>query len=563
MARFDFPQSRRSLVFSVAAIVTLIASGCAPQTPATPPPAEKQPPPAATASAKSPAADTSKTVASPTQPAATKSARTDLVVATLFKITTLDPMIDSVPYSEIKLLMDPLISLSPEMKPEPGLVTEWKLVDPTTWELKLRQNVKFHNGDPFTAQDVKFNFDRILNPDTKSRQVPVYYSKVKDTVVVDDFTIRITSKEPWPGMLEAISFMRVAPAKYFQQVGAEAFAQKPVGTGPYKFVEWVKDSYVTLEANNDYWRGAPKIKRVTFRSVVEAPTRLAQLLTGEVDLIDKVPPPDADTVKNNPSLQLQTVRSMNQMFIGLNTFEKPFDDVRVRQAMNYAVNWDEIIQYVLNGYAYRNASSVGALTQGYDPNLKPYPYDPAKAKQLLAQAGYSDGFETTLDGPIGRYNADKEVAEAIVGQLARVGVRVKYNGSEFNAFFTRFLSDAQLPMDNGARGKASAIKGMYLLGCANTVGGDFDLCNRLYFHSKVRAIYFNTPRLDEMLDAVSSEANREARIQKAQETLKVIQQEAPWVFGYDDAALYGLKKGLTWTPRPDDFIDVYTASWQQ
>jgi peptide/nickel transport system substrate-binding protein len=567
---FDFRRSRMLARSAPVLIAALTLAACSPGGPATPPPAAKQPPPAATAApaaakpseaAKTAAETKSTEAAKPAAQAPAKTGRTDLIVASVFKPTTLDPMIDSVPYGEIRMIMDPLVFLTPDMKIQPGLATEWKMVEPATWELKLRQDVKFHNGDPFTAADVKFNVDRTLDPDTKSRQVPVYYPKIDGATVVDDYTVRIHTKGPWPATMEGLTWMRIAPAKYFQEVGAEAFSLKPMGSGPYKFVEWIKDSHITLEANDQYWRGAPPMKKVTYRHVLDGPTRMAQLLAGEVDLIDKVPPSDAATIKDNANLDLLVNRSMNQLVLGMNTFAKPFDDVRVRQAMNYAVNIDEIIQRVLSGYAYRNPSSVGSLTQGYDANLKPYPYDSEKAKQLLTEAGYPNGFETTFDGTIGRYIADKEVAEAVIGQLARVGVRVKYNGAEFNTFFTRYLSDASLPMGDGVRAKASPVQGFYMFGCANFVGGDFEFCNRLHFHSKQRGIYYNTPRVDQILDEISTELNREVRLQKAAEAQKIIQEEAPWIFTYDDAALFGIKKGLTWTPRPDEFIDVYSAHW--
>ncbi len=490
------------------------------------------------------------------------SQRTDIVAASSFIPTTLDPTIDSTPYTEIKLMMDPLFALSPEMKIEPGLATAWKTIDNTTWELTLRPGVKFHNGDPFTAADVKFNFDRILDPATKSRQPSAYYALVKDTQVVDDLTLRILTKAPWPTLPESVSYMRVAPAKYFKEVGADAFAQKPVGTGPYKFVEWVKGSHVKLEANESYWGGAPKIKRATLLHVPEAVTRVSQLLSGEVDLVHKVPPADAARVRSRSELELTTARSMNAIIIGMNSFAKPFNDVRVRRALNYAVNWDEIISKVLSGFAYRNASSIGASTFGYDPSLKPYPYDPAKAKQLLAEAGYPNGFDTTFDGPVGWYNQDKEIAEAIAGDLAKVGVRARSVGTEFQAHVTKFLGDATLPMGDGQRARASALQGLYMFGCANGVGGAFDFCNRLHLHSKVRGIYYNKPELDALLDKASETLDPASRLRQDQEILKYIQDEAPWIFAYDDAVLFGMKKGLKFTPRPDDFVDIARMSWQ-
>ena len=521
-ARADGSWSKRSTRIALVAVVLLLIGACAPAGPTT----------------------------------ATK---TDLVVATAFIPTTLDPMIDGVAASETKLLMDGIFAQTADMKIVPGLATEWKLVNDTTWEFKLRSGVKFHNGDSFTAADVKFNFDRILDPKTQSRQVPTWYPQVASAQVVDDLTLRIVTKIPWPALPHLVQFMRVAPAKYFQAVGAEGFVQKPIGSGPYKFVEWVKDSHLTLEANDSYWAGAPKIKRVTFRYVPDANTRAAQLLSGEVDLVQKLSPTDAAQVKARSGLVVAGTRSMNQMFVGINSFVKPFNDVRVRQAMNYAVNWDEIIAKIMSGFAYRSPSSIGPLTLGFNPNLKPYAYDPARAKQLLAEAGYPNGFETTLDGPVGRYNQDKEVAQAVIADLAKVGIRATYTGAEFQAFFTKFLADAKLPMDKGERGRASALTGLFLLGCNGPA--DPDLCNSVHFDSKVRGIYYNSPKVDALLVQQRSNTDPQARLLQLQELSKLAQEEAPWIFAYEDASIYGHKAGLKITARPDEFVDVYALSW--
>ena len=485
--------------------------------------------------------------------------KTDLTVSTAFVPTTLDPMIDGVAATETKLLMDPLFTYGSDMRIEPGLATEWHLADDTTWELKLRQDVKFHNGDPFTAADVKFNFDRILDPATKSRQVPTWYPQVAEVQIVDDFTVRILTKVPWPAMPNLVAFMRVAPAKYFQEVGAEAFAQKPIGSGPYKFVEWVKDSHMTFEANESYWRGAPAIKNVTFRYVPDASTRAAQLLSGEVDLVQKLSPTDVAQVEASDELAVSSARAMNMMFVGMNSFLEPFDDIRVRRALNHAVNWDVIIKSVLGGFAYRNESAIGGLTLGHNPGLSPYSYDPDLAKQLLADAGYPNGFETTFNGPVGRYNQDKEVAEAIIADLARVGVRTTYIGEEFNAFFTKFLGDTALAMGAGERGRASEVKGLYLLGCNSP--GDPDLCLTVHFDSKVRGIYYNSPEVDGLLATQRSNVDTASRLQQLQEISEVIQGEGPWIFAYDDATIYGHKSGLKFTPRPDEYVDVYGMGW--
>lgn len=527
--------------------LTLFVIACAPL-PAPPPPAA---PPAsqattAPAAATAPAATTAPAASAAGGPVKGKDT---LVMAVGRAAATLDPTIDSVNYNETMQIFDRLIELSADMKPEAGLATDWRQVDPVTWEFNLRKGVKFSNGDDFTCNDAKFTLDRILDPATKSRQVPVYFSEVNTSKCVDDFTFQITTKNPYPAFIERISFFRIVPAKAFQEMGADKFAANPIGSGPYKFVSWTQGSQMVLTANETHWRGAPPIKNLEIRNVIESSTRLAMLKSGEVDFIDNVPPCDAASLAADPNLAVEDTRSLNAIFIGMSDLKPPFDNIKLRQALNYAVDWDEIIKTVLCGYGYRNASSIGALTFGYDPDLKPYPYDPQKAKDLLTAAGFPNGLEAQFDGPNGRYARDKEVSEAVAGYLSNIGVKTKMNLQEFNTFFSRFL--------------AKELTGFYLLGCDNTVGGDFDLCNRLHFHSKVRGIYYNTPKVDALLDEEASIVDRAEREKKLKALLAVIQEEAPWIFAFDNAKLDAHRKSLKMVMRPELGIErVDLMSWQ-
>lgn len=483
------------------------------------------------------------------------------MVSTGFIPTTMDPMIDGTANSERKLIFDQLFRQDVDMAIVPGLATEWDLVDELTWELKLRPDVKFHNGDPFTSADVKFTVDRILDPATKSTIPSAWLPVVKEVQVVDELTVRILTTVPWPAMPDLVQFLGIAPAKYFQEVGAEEFAANPIGTGPYKFVEWVKDSHLTLKANDEWWNGAPAIKDVTFRYAIEPTTRVASLLAGEVDIVQKLSPVDAKQVEATDGLVVAATRAMNQNIIGMNIFVPPLDDVRVRQALNYAVDWDTIIEKVLNGYAYRSSSTLNPLNLGYDPDVKPYPYDPDKARQMLAEAGYPDGFETTLDGTVGRYNQDKEVSLAIIADLAKVGVRVQYTGEEYTIFFPRlyaFDPDCKSSAD-GCNAKKSTIRGLWFFGCNGPA--DPDLCQQIHLSSLRRGIYYNTPRTDAMLDEQRTTIDPKARALILKEHNALMREEAPWIFSYDDATIYGHKQGLNFVPRPDEFLDVSAMSW--
>ena len=454
---------------------------------------------------------------------------------------------DAIPYLESEPVFDFVVDLDKDMKLAPGLATEWKLSeDSLTYEFKLRKGVKFHNGDEFTCGDVQFSLTTIMDPGVVSRRAH-YFKPVESSECVDDYTFRLKLTAPMPSfLLNNMIKIPVVPADTYNQMGAEQFGITPVGTGPYRLVEWVQGSKAVLEANEDYWGGAPSIKHLTVLVVTDPSTRLAMLYSGDVDWAFAVPGTEANIMKQVPGLEVQDVRTTSMIFIGMNSLKGPFTDIRLRQAVNYAVDWDTIIQTILVGYGYRNPSSVGESIYGYDPTLAPYPYDPEKAKALLAEAGYPNGLEVQFDGPVGRYVKDKEVAEAVAGYLNEVGVTTKMNLNEWGTFWEGFLS--------------KKIPGLYLVGCGGAL--DFDLCNRLHFHSKVRGIYYNTPESDAKLDSISSSLVPAERLVEIHEYLRFIQNEAPWIFAYDEASIVGNRIGLTQELRADLTARPASFSWK-
>ncbi len=252
-------------------------------------------------------------------------------------------------------------------QPAPHLAESVTSVNPTTWELRLRRGVKFHNGEPFTAESVKFSFERVLNPEQKS-PIRGNFTWVKSVDVVDDYTVRITTAKPYPLIQEILTFGNFAmlPPKYLKEKGDAHFARNPVGTGPFRFVEWKKGEQVTLEANEQYWKGAPAIKTLVFRVVPEPATQIAELLSGGVDLIRAVPPDQLSAIKSSK-----------------------------------------------------------ALAFGTDTTIKPYAYDIERAKKLLAEAGYPSGFEIALNTYGGSIVNVEQVAQAAMGYLGQAGIRVK------------------------------------------------------------------------------------------------------------------------------------------
>src|SRR5205814_40415 len=253
-------------------------------------------------------------------------------------------------------------------KPRPMLATEWKIVNDTTWEFKLRRNVKFHNGEPFTAASVKATIDYALDPASKSHfATAAYWGLVKEVQVVDDYTVRFVTKQPWPNLVDSASLTNslIMPAKALKELGPAKLAEKPIGTGPFRFVEWRRDERLVLERNPDYWQGAADASRVTFRFIPEFSARMAALLSGEIDIMKDVPPHAVEAVEKSGRARLRATVSSRINYLALvNLKPGPMQDVRVRRAMNHAVDAEELIKQVL-----KNRNTGDMFFMGWGPAL--------------------------------------------------------------------------------------------------------------------------------------------------------------------------------------------------
>ena len=257
--------------------------------------------------------------------------------------------------------------------------------DNRIWEFKLRQGVKHHDGTPVTAEDVKYSLD-IYRQDGSPRKANTV--GITNVEAVDPQTVRITTDGPRPGLMANLSLLLILPKKAREKMGADEFGKKPVGNGPYKFVEFVRGQRLVLEANPDYYRGRVQPSRLVLRPIADPATRVAELKTGGVQIIQEPSLAQLKELQNDPNTELKLLKGGRLIIHPFNTTEPPFDDVRVRQAANYAVDRTSILQRVLENYGELLHGPFTSAWPGYDPNLKPYPYNPAKAKQLLTEAGY-------------------------------------------------------------------------------------------------------------------------------------------------------------------------------
>jgi peptide/nickel transport system substrate-binding protein len=420
---------------------------------------------------------------------------------------------------------------------EPGLATSWTNVNPTTWEFKLRSGVKFHNGEEFNAEAVKFSIERVLNPDQKARWRWAF-TDIERVEVVDPLTVRIVTKVPFPTLITNLAFcMPIVPPKYVREKGDVHVATNPVGTGPFKFARWRKDDQLVLEANEAYWRGAPKVKTLIFRPIPDESTRVASLVSGEVDVARGVPPSLVKQIADNPRTRVAKVPSALNIHVILDTLKDgPLRDRRVRQAINYGVDKEGIIRSILEG----NGGAVGGpLTPvmfGYAPEVKPYPYDPERAKRLLAEAGFPQGFSITLNSPNGRYLKDKEVNEAIAGQLTKIGVRTQVATHEWGSYVSKW-PDGLVPM--------------YMIGWAGTWDADGIMFPLL--RTGQRFSRWSNPDFDATIDKARRTLDQSERVKLYRQATQLAHDEAPWLFLFHGMDIYGVNRALVdWEPTSDE-----------
>lgn len=345
-------------------------------------------------------------------------------------------------------------------------------------------------------------------------------------------------------MIYALAGFYILPPGYYTETPQETVAENPVGSGCYKFVSWVRDGPLVIEANEDYWGKIPAIKRITVRAVPEAGARIAELEAGNVDLITNVPPDQIDLVETDIS-HLEDVEGLRRIYLFFHIKEGvPWADVRVRQAANYAVDVDTIGATLFAGYAERYGSWINPPNN--NPALKPWPYDPDKARELLAEAGYADGFDIKLHTPVGRYNKDKESAEAIGAYLNEVGIRAEVIPVDWSTYIQEMI----LPRQGLELAYIGLSSGANDLGDAQNLAYDFPFNHTVWYNEEFEALYAEAAMT---LD----DAKRQELLYEAQ----VIAYDAcPWIWLWRQYDFYGVSNRLQWTPRSDELIDFRDAT---
>jgi peptide/nickel transport system substrate-binding protein len=436
-----------------------------------------------------------------------------------------------------------------------GRIAEsYKRVNDTTWEFKIRQGIKFHNGEALTAETVKYSLD--LYRDPKDSTVASRYRTIQEIKVVDASTVQIITNVPDPFLLSPLTDNGwILPQKYLTEKGVGNFAANPIGTGPYVFKEWVKSDHITWTANADYWGGKVKIPTLTWRTIPDASARVAALSSGEIDLTWEVPPIQVDLLKKNDKLEIQSRPSPRSVYIGLwpnspSGNGKALTDPKVRQALNYAVNRQAIIDTLFKGHATLISQPVpSAAYAGYNTDLTPYPYDQAKAKQLLAEAGYASGF--TIDLQYTSRYITREQAQAIAADLAKVNVKVNLVEEEYGQFVKRLTQNKdQSPMYALSIQGTHAIEAYEIYSIAIASTGSFNW-NK-----------YTNPELDALVKKMGSSFDQAERDALSKQAAKLAYDNPPWIYLWNNASIWGLKKGWKWQARPDDQVSIWDdVSW--
>jgi peptide/nickel transport system substrate-binding protein len=474
----------------------------------------------------------------------------EVIVAFAAEPRTLLPntIVDWTTNDQVEHIYDRLVDRDRQTyKPIPMLATGWKVINDTTWEFTLRPGIKFHNGEPFNAASVKATMDYIKDPANKSHDLP-RWSPVKEVQIVNDYTVRFVTDKPWPGLIDRMAgtdFLPMPP-KALKEQGVQGLAAKPIGTGPFKFVQWVRDEKLVLERNPTYWQGPPDLNRVTFRFIPEFSARLAALLAGEIDIMKDVPPHAVEMLDKSGRAKVRSTVSSRINYLALVTLKPgPMQDLRVRKAMNHAVNVDELIQQVLKGRATRMCGPLSPLNVDYSPKVQCYKYDPAQALALLKEAGIDPAkLQLTLDTPSGRYPLDKDVSLAIAAQLQRLGIKVNVVVNEWGTHLDKI--------------KNRTTGDMFFLGWGPALDAQ-NTIEPLFQADKTYSSYGGNKAIDAKIAEAVTIVDPRRRLEAWADLQQMVHDEAPWVFLWQQHDLYGVANWIEWTPRADEKIWMYEA----
>ncbi len=474
-------------------------------------------------------------VEEPEEPEEPEEVAQEIAVAIGVEPESLDPLkMTSAPAATVsEHMVENLIYLNPDGELEPALAVNWEIEDDgMAYLLELREGVTFHDGEPFNAEAVKYNLDRFMGKgEFEGEDAAVFaflLGEVDEVEVVDEYTVRIHMEELFAPILFHLSHSFIAihsPASLEALDGEDVEA--PVGTGPYKYVQWARGEQIVMEKNEDYWGNVPEIETATFKFVPEGSSRVIMLETGEVDAVMDIPFAEIDRLEGEEGINIVYEDSVRNIYIGFNMQSELFmDNKELRQALNYAVDKQAIVDAIFAG-AYEPATApIVPAVFGYH-QAGPYEYDPERAQELMAEAGYEDGFEMELYHPTGRYPMDETVAETVQGMLAEVGITANLTTYDWGTYLEVINQEDPADAEHDA----------FMLGWG-TVTWDADYGLYPLFHSEEwppasNRTYYANEDVDSFLEQARREMEPELREELYADAIEAIWEDAPWLFLYN------------------------------
>lgn len=455
---------------------------------------------------------------------------------------TLDPLVrNSVPESTINRHVFDMMTFrnADTLEIEPLVIEDWTIVDDLTWEFTLVEGAEFHDGSPVNAEAAVHTVERsVLETIGDSGRVHQFgpQNNIDSAEVVDDYTFRINTSAPAPIMLDLMATFELCPIEPYP-MDAENVDQ-PVGSGKYRFVEWVRDDHITLEANPDHWDGPPPIQEIVVRPVPEDSSRVIALQNEEAHIIVNVPPELVPQVEEADNARISDVEGGRSIFVGIRNDIEPFGDVRVRQALNYALDFDSISAALLEGFGEKMRTIVNPPND--NPDLEAYPFDPEMARSLLEEAGVEDGTRVVMNAPRGRYIKDDEIAEVVAQNFRDVGFDIDLQVLDWSLYAGELLPS----------GEPDAL---YFLG----LGSPFDGQSEINYVHPDYSLNYTRWEDEEYIDLYATlretldEDERQDLMYRLQE---IIREECPWVFVWKQTDFYGVSQDLEWEARADEAI---------
>jgi peptide/nickel transport system substrate-binding protein len=487
-------------------------------------------------------------VLSVSAPVSVRAQGTQITISQPAEATTMDPgrstQVLTVNY--FYNLYDTLTRWDTGLKLVPGLATSWKSVNDTTWEFTLRPGVKFHDGAPLTAEDVKATIERNTIPGRTI--VHSGFATIEAVEVVNPGTIRVITKKPDPLVPVRMAQMgaQILPARFTTEAGAKDLAKKPIGSGAYRFVEWVKDERLVMEANRDWWGWegkAPSFDRVIWKPIPEDFPRIVALDKGEVDIITNVPPDQVKAIESGRLTRVVTTPATRFVAFNMNATQPPLSDKRVRQALHYALDVNAIVKNLFGGQGKPFSGGLADTDFGYNAALKPYPYDAARARQLLAEAGYANGIDVTLHAGMGTMVNDKHLVEAIADMWAKVGIRAKVQMMEMGAR-QRMLNDRMIPAN-----------GLLLANPQSTLLDADGSLWRIFHPNGLGGKYWTGSqpgqRFHDLMEQARYTLDAGKRKQLYTEATQIVSEEKPWLELFQEVIVYGTSRRVSFRPRAD------------